>query len=279
MQTGIYLTAALAVSLLVGNITITCYYKWANIINFTSIDVAVKPEKAVGLWEICRFDYNQNHNSLSPADCANIDPLSIPSGIIPMWVNWVRALMIFSCIFNFVACLIYWAVAPCSIRIKLVPKNIKIITLGYAASFFLLISAVMTLTACSVWTVNLQGSDSFIGSSDNFMLAGMGYGMGITPITMGDCVIVGWVISGLGLLTAGFGCYITASRAERANKELENYDEFGYQNGNEIDFNYQTNNGSTNKMGSLYNPEIYGKKQKIYNARSDHFIKEDKSYV
>lgn len=190
MSRVVYVVTVFGFLCLVGNITITAYYKWANIINFTSIDVAVKPEKTIGLWKICAYD--SDHNSFTPADCANIDPLSIPSGIIPSWMNWVRAAMIFSCIFNLAG-----IIALILSFEGLVTRTINKQNMNYIGNFCLMLSSVLTIVSTSIWTakisdgsLNMNGMG--IGGGGSILNSVSVYGM--NPVTLGDCVIAGWCI-------------------------------------------------------------------------------------
>ena len=77
----------------------------------------------------------------------------------------------------------------------------------------------------------------------------MTYSLGVTPITIGDCVIVGWVVSGVEFIFAGLGCYLTVQNGKKG----VDVGELGYAAEVE-DF----------RQGSTYKPEVYERKQKIY---------------
>ena len=96
-----YIVLALTFGFLISNIVVTIYWKWTNIINFNVVVQTIRPRTSIGLWRICRESFESGK-----VECANIDPMNIPSGYIPSWVNAVRALMIFSCLANFTSLLI-----------------------------------------------------------------------------------------------------------------------------------------------------------------------------
>lgn len=80
-----YIIFVFSFALFAGNVVITAYWKWTNIINFNVVVQTIRPETFIGLWRICRISFDTRH-----IECANIDPMHIPNGFVEEYVNSFR---------------------------------------------------------------------------------------------------------------------------------------------------------------------------------------------
>ena len=201
------------------NISITYLWYWSKSINFTVVSQAIRPQVDAGLWKLCSG--TMATRSIS-SNCANIDPLHMPSGIVPGYVHAIRAFMIIAITLNLAAFILSLLSNSCSNEFKGKARG----RIALVASILDLITNILVIFSVSYWagkTMSTNQGANWVTSAAMNGMGGVGFGTSL-QFTIGTCVILGWVFGSIGFVMSVVGLwsyFVTDYEEEDRQKEEE----------------------------------------------------------
>jgi len=201
-------------------IAITYMWYWSKSINFTVISQNIRPIVDVGLWRICSGAMNTRGIN---SNCANIDPLHMPAGVIPGFVHTIRAFMIIAITVNLVAFVLSLLSNACSTEFRGKARG----RIALLSSVLNLLANVIVIFCVSFWAAKTMSGRA--GYTSWMTAGGIGSGFGTTlQFTIGTCVILGWVFGAIGLTMGIVGIWSWFSTDYEEEDRLDDDDLTGF---------------------------------------------------